>query len=396
MAGFTFKQRLVIWLILIIETIVNSKIFILPLNLLSRLFYWKVFSFKTAYCKNLKSKKIHVAFIPDGNRRWFKENFPEKQTLISVKEDSGDSCSLNTSDISLEPSNNSMDVLNGISDISSCSSKSCLGVDENFYNESIFAKDSKNKSSLLPDMSADSIDVRRRIKSSFISNSISTIKRPSDATHNESGLNIHPSNKTFDCILTSKETPKIFTSSSEIVSSLENERFKYGFDKLKEIIKYALYTGIEEVSFYCLSIKNLNRKKSDIEPIMDMIRKKSLDDMNIQCKFNVYGRLDLLESDVKQALLDLVEKTKDNKGFVLNLFVAYSSTDEECRGIEFDRKVDLLIRTGGEKRLSDFMVRQVANGTSVDFLSPKWPEISLLHISLTIFKYQLEQKYLIK
>jgi ditrans,polycis-polyprenyl diphosphate synthase len=178
------------------------------------------------------------------------------------------------------------------------------------------------------------------------------------------------------------------------VEKNEENKVKIGTDKIVEVVKFAYYNKLSEVSFYCFAIKNFKRSKVEVDGIMNYVKKEGVFDNTVPFKFKLHGRLDLLQPDVREALLKIEDQTKDVNGLIFNLFFAYSSSDDENNEKRFSKKVNLLVRTSGEKRLSDFMVRQVANGTSVEFIKPLWPEFSIAHLWLVLFKYVLEEKYM--
>ncbi|KAF9764576.1 Dehydrodolichyl diphosphate synthase [Nosema granulosis] len=179
-------------------------------------------------------------------------------------------------------------------------------------------------------------------------------------------------------------------------NNLSEESVKsQGICKIYEIAMLCSKLGVKEVGFYCFSIKNFSRPKSEIKNIMSVISdgKYKYKAENLNIKFKVYGRLNLLQKDVQNELVDLIASTRNNKDITVNLFIAYSTTDELENGIVFDGDVDLLVRTSGEKRLSDFLVRQCSTGTHIFFASPLWPELTIVHCILILIKYKLEIKF---
>lgn len=175
--------------------------------------------------------------------------------------------------------------------------------------------------------------------------------------------------------------------------SLENHRMRGGVMKITELIEFAYFYGLKEVSLYCFSIKNFQRKKEEVADIMDIIKNNEDLKIELPVRINVFGNMELLDGTVRRILERWEQRTAHNVGLVVNIFFSYSSSCESSDA-QFTNPVDLLIRTSGVKRLSDFMVRQVAGGTAVDFVSPLWPEFSLMHLWLTLAKYRLEEAYL--
>lgn len=174
----------------------------------------------------------------------------------------------------------------------------------------------------------------------------------------------------------------------------EERKVGAGSDKIAEIVKFAYFHNLKEVSFYCFAIKNFNRAKAEVDGIMNYIKKYGIVEKTVPFKFKVYGKLELLDPKVKEVFMKLEEGTKDSQGPLFNLFFGYSSSDDENNKNRFSNHVDLLVRTGGDRRLSDFLVRHVAKGTSVEFVKTLWPELSLVHLWLLLSKLILENKFL--
>ena len=157
-----------------------------------------------------------------------------------------------------------------------------------------------------------------------------------------------------------------------------------GLDKFLDVIEYCRKLGIKEVSFFVLSKQNLGRPREEMEDmrrVLGTFEKTSREGVRIR----VIGDMTLLEKDDRLRIDAIVQKTRRNRQITANLFVAYSS---EC---SFDGKVDALIRTGGDRRLSDFLLKQVSEGASITFLSCFWPEITCFHIILVYWKFVLEK-----
>lgn len=169
-----------------------------------------------------------------------------------------------------------------------------------------------------------------------------------------------------------------------------------GILKIKEIIEFGYKNKINELSFFCFAIKNFSRPKKEIDELMNLVKQNAdnVYESSIKPKFKIYGRLDLLENDVREKLVKLEKKTEENSDIIVNIFFAYSSEDEILRGGGFEGKVDLLIRSSGEKRISDFMLKEVASGTHIFFANSLWPELTMLGVYLILFKHIIEIKYL--
>ncbi|AFN83805.1 undecaprenyl pyrophosphatase synthetase [Encephalitozoon romaleae SJ-2008] len=170
-----------------------------------------------------------------------------------------------------------------------------------------------------------------------------------------------------------------------------------GLQKVYEFINFGYFYGFEEISFFCFALNNLKRTPDEVNGMMEVVKKKVKEpkEVGIRPRFRIYGRLDLLEEDVRNRLMDIERESRNNTDIIVNIFFAYSSEDEISRGIQFNSRVDILIRTGDTKRLSNFMIRQVAKGTSVFFAKPLWPELTTAHLFLILLKHRLEDRYLL-
>ena len=110
-------------------------------------------------------------------------------------------------------------------------------------------------------------------------------------------------------------------------------------------------------------------------------------------KINIIGKINRLPSKIKLSLKDVIRKTKKNKKIIVNLAINYGSRDEivnACKKINNKISIqslsknlytkslpnpDILIRTGGHKRLSNFMLWQLAY-TEIYFINKLWPDFN--------------------
>lgn len=162
---------------------------------------------------------------------------------------------------------------------------------------------------------------------------------------------------------------------------------KAGFDNIKRLSTYVLNQGTEVLSVFAFSTENFNRSKEEVNYLMDLFvnkfrsEKKYYQDKNIKVVFS--GREALLRSDVLQVIRSLEEETKNNTGGIFNVCLNYGGQYEVIDAVKkivrenvdveqltpelFQHylyqdlpPIDLLIRTSGEKRLSNFMLYQAS------------------------------------
>jgi len=186
---------------------------------------------------------------------------------------------------------------------------------------------------------------------------------------------------------------------------------RQGFETLSETLKLCANLGIREVSVYAFSVENFKRSKKEVDGLMNLAEEKitELLDSDLVTKHNisvrVIGNILLLPPKVQIAIAKLVLKSKNNSKGILNICVAYTSRCELlesmkliANGVEngllepsdINEKLfedcmytnsapDILIRTSGETRLSDFLLWQ-SSFSLLQFLQVLWPDFSLWHI----------------
>ena len=178
-----------------------------------------------------------------------------------------------------------------------------------------------------------------------------------------------------------------------------------GTNSVKECIDASMKLGIKNLTLYVFSTENWNRPKFEVSALMDLLvytlnkEKKSLIENNI--KVNVFGDLESLNKKPKDKLKDIILSTENNNKLNLNLAISYGSRQELLKAIRevsnkvknniiseknIDEKiinehlytrnlpnVDLLIRTGGESRVSNFLLWQIAYA-ELYFTDILWPD----------------------
>ena len=198
---------------------------------------------------------------------------------------------------------------------------------------------------------------------------------------------------------------------------------KEGINSVREIVRICGEIGISHLTLYTFSSENWSRPKTEVSAIMKLlfstIKKeiRNLDANNV--KLSTIGNLDELPKETQKNILDGVDKTKSNSGLNLILALSYGSRQELIRAIkrislrikESDLKIneidenllnrelytagipdpDLIIRTGGEYRLSNFLLWQSAY--SELFISEVyWPDFRETELLNSISDYQNRQR----
>lgn len=179
------------------------------------------------------------------------------------------------------------------------------------------------------------------------------------------------------------------------------EGHKAGFDRLKDLFKWIKELDIKELSLYCFSIQNFDRDPNEIDFLMNIFEKAAKDivkDKDVhkdKVKVRFIGRLNMLPEKVQKAAKKAMESTKDYDNYFINFCVAYGGREEIIDGInkaikngvkKVDEKdfakylyiqsdPDIVIRTSGEKRLSNFLTWHTTYSEWF-FLDKYWPDFS--------------------
>lgn len=182
---------------------------------------------------------------------------------------------------------------------------------------------------------------------------------------------------------------------------------KEGAETLKKIAKYANKIGIQYLTVYAFSTENWKRTKEEVGALMGLLQMYVNDFLNDKelenIKINVLGDVSKLEHGLQKSIQKAIDRTKDYTGMTLNVAFNYGGRDEITKAVQkIAKKVqnneiaiqdideqfvsdnlytqgqlepDLLIRTGGEQRVSNFLLWQLAY-TEFLFIDKYWPDFS--------------------
>lgn len=194
---------------------------------------------------------------------------------------------------------------------------------------------------------------------------------------------------------------------------------KEGAENLKRIAKFANSIGIKYMTVYAFSTENWKRTEKEVSAIMKLLKFYLKDFLtsanNDNIKINVIGTDFKLNNEIKEEILKVEEKTLKDTGMTLNIAFNYGGRDEivnatkkiaekvkenEMSIEEITEKTiadniytagqpdpDLVIRTSGEQRISNFLLWQIAYSEFV-FSNKYWPEFSNEDLLETIKEYQ--------
>jgi len=199
--------------------------------------------------------------------------------------------------------------------------------------------------------------------------------------------------------------------------SLE-EAYRKGIDKIKEVIEWLKEKDIKELTIWGFSTENFNREEKEKNTIWKLLRekldelieeyKKRDDERKKEIKICFFGHLEKIPEEVREKCYELQKLTDNNGKYRLNILLAYGGKSEIVYAINkaIDQKilelkskeeqdndgyyikeeeiennlmiknpVDLLIRTGGEKRLSGYLLWQ-SSYSELAFCDKLWPEFT--------------------
>ena len=182
-----------------------------------------------------------------------------------------------------------------------------------------------------------------------------------------------------------------------------------GIETVKKIVESSIKLKIPIVTFYVFSSENWKRPKKEINFLFKLIKNyfsKEINNIIYQgIKINIFGETKKLSIDVRSTLNQAMNLTKKNKKICVNLAINYGSKNEilfaakrlkkKIKISNFEKNLytknipdpDLLIRTGGHKRLSNFMLWQLAYA-ELFFMDKLWPDFNSTDLKKIIIKYK--------
>jgi len=202
---------------------------------------------------------------------------------------------------------------------------------------------------------------------------------------------------------------------------------KVGAEKVKDLLKWCYELGIQAVTLYTFSTENFSRPEKEREELMKILEEKVIEAINDQeihkrkIRIKFIGDLSLLNERLVRKMRELEELTKDYKNMIVNIAVAYGGKHEILmatkkiaekvyRGeilpeqITYDlfqehlytshldqQDVDMILRTGGEMRLSNFLLWQSAYSELI-FLDIYWPDFRKIDLMRAIRTFQKRQR----
>ncbi|MBU0457496.1 MAG: polyprenyl diphosphate synthase [Nanoarchaeota archaeon] len=180
---------------------------------------------------------------------------------------------------------------------------------------------------------------------------------------------------------------------------------EYGINKVEKLFNWGKELGIKELTLYVFSMQNFNRPQKEFDYLMklfleffsnEMIKEKIYEN---KIKIRFIGRTHLLPEEVYSKIIKLMDETKDYDDYIINFAMAYGGQEEVVDAVKMlikdikknkinediideelfenylylKSKPDLIIRTGGDHRTSNFLIWQ-SNYSEWFFLDKFWPE----------------------
>lgn len=194
---------------------------------------------------------------------------------------------------------------------------------------------------------------------------------------------------------------------------------KKGVEALRKAVRACDKFGIKYLTVYAFSTENWKRKKEEVDFLMDLVAvtlKNELNEMHSEgVKISFIGDLSRLSEKLQKILYNAAEVTKNNNGVNLQIALNYGSRDEIVNAVksivsanvrleDINEKLisdnlytknipdpDILIRTGGEKRISNYLLWQIAY-SEIIVINEFWPDFDEILLNKCINEYRGRQR----
>jgi len=200
---------------------------------------------------------------------------------------------------------------------------------------------------------------------------------------------------------------------------------EFGLRKLEELFNWFQELDIKELTLYSFSNENFRRAKREINYLFGLFRqefnkmKQKNGIFKNKIRIKVIGRINMFPEDIRKAMLEVVEKTKKHNNFIVNFAMAYGGRQEitdavkkiaenvkkgKIRAEDINEELitnklyiksepDLVIRPGGEKRISNFLLWQ-SSYSEFFFIDKLWPEFTKQDLSKCIEEFKRRERRL--
>ena len=182
---------------------------------------------------------------------------------------------------------------------------------------------------------------------------------------------------------------------------------KAGFDRLKEVCEWVKEAGIPHMAAYVFSTENWNRSQEEVSYLMELFDSmakewgNSFVEKGIRVRF--IGRLDMLPENVRVSISDLEQKSSHNTALTVWVCISYGGraeilaaarnfsgeSEEDLKKAMWSAEMpdpDIIVRSGGEMRLSNFLLWQGAY-SELFFIKPYWPDFDRVAFDALLAEY---------
>jgi undecaprenyl diphosphate synthase len=197
------------------------------------------------------------------------------------------------------------------------------------------------------------------------------------------------------------------------------EGHRAGIDSVRDSVETAARLGIQVLTLYAFSVENWKRPAAEISTLMMLLKRYLRLELNTlltnDIRFKVIGRMEDLQADVQEELAAAIERTSGNRGMLFNIALNYGGRAEIVDAVrramasgiapeQLDEQAfakllytagqpdpDLLIRTSGEMRVSNFLLWQIAY-SEIYVTETLWPDFRRRHLLEAVLAYQKRER----
>lgn len=199
-----------------------------------------------------------------------------------------------------------------------------------------------------------------------------------------------------------------------------------GFETLLKIVQVSHQLGIKAITVYAFSIENFNRPKYEVDILFDLIRNRMIPILNdatfsenYGVRIQILGNRDMIPTDILEKIIEVETKTKDFSNITINICFPYTTRDDITHAIRsiadkvtnnemtledinlenFQKylytsnspPLDILVRTSGVSRLSDFMLWESNLDCQIVFINALWPNFSIWDFYRILIRWSYKQ-----
>ncbi|MFH1209437.1 MAG: polyprenyl diphosphate synthase [archaeon] len=198
---------------------------------------------------------------------------------------------------------------------------------------------------------------------------------------------------------------------------------EFGAKKIENLLKWCREFKIRELTLYTFSLENFYRPKKEFDYLMKLFKKESrklLNDNKFEknkIKIRFIGRIHMFDKELQNLMKEIMEKSKKYKDYIVNIAMAYGGRQEVIdavmklasdvkngkvkledineetfsKNLYLNSQPDLVIRTGGEKRTSNFLNFQAAYAEWI-FLDIMWPDFNKNNFVACLSEYSRRRR----